>query len=243
MANQDPDNDATRPREYRSPWAVNAAPVPPADPGDPVQPVRTEIPKSAHLPGLILLAAIWAAWLWHLPGGMLDWGLSGAALAAGQYQNIALHMFAHAGLMHIGFNSVVLFSLAGPLFTRMGMYPASWLRFYTFYFLSGLAGAGLYLALHPAGTIPMVGASGAISGLIGLVARLSSEHDGLVPLFSAELGRRVWGFVKANLILILLITVPIALMGGAGGIAWEAHLGGFLVGLLCAKLFVVRRRG
>ena len=78
------------------------------------------IPKTAHLPGLILIAAIWAAWLTHSAAEMRDWGLSAAALAAGRYDTIILHMFAHGGLMHIGFNSVVLLSLAGPLMTWMG---------------------------------------------------------------------------------------------------------------------------
>lgn len=204
--------------------------------------IGSHVPKSAHTPGLILLAVIWAAWLYHLPGGMRDWGLSAAALEQGRYKNIALHMFAHAGLLHIAFNSIVLFSLSGPLLTWMGCSPASWLRYALFYALAGMAGAGFYLAVHPSGEIPMVGASGAISGLIGLVSRLSGEHRGLVPLFSAEMGRRIWRFVKANLWLIALITVPILLAGGAGGIAWEAHLGGFLLGLVAAPVFLVSAR-
>ncbi len=204
--------------------------------------IETAPPKSAHLPGVILLAAMWAAYLVHLPGGMLDWGLSAAALEQGRPETLVLHMFAHAGLMHIGFNSVVLFSLAGPLATWMGACPASWLRFFAFFGLAGLSGAALYLALHPAGIIPMVGASGAVSGLIGLAARLSNEHGGLVPLASAEMGRRIWHFVKANLWLVLLFAILVALAGGGGGIAWEAHLGGFLFGLVAARLFLVDAR-
>ena len=202
------------------------------------KPTLAAIPKSAHIPGLILLAAIWAAWLAHLPGGMLDWGLSAAALESGHGENLLLHMFAHANLMHIGFNSVVLFSLAGPLLTWMGAFPAGWLRFFAFYALAGLGGAGLFLAFNPAGNVPMIGASGAISGLIGLAARLSDEHQGLVPLFSAEMGRRIWHFAKANAWLVLLFAVPVVLGLSGGGIAWEAHLGGFLVGIAGARLFL-----
>lgn len=197
------------------------------------------IPLHLHLPGAILLAAIWAAWLWHLGEGQLAWGVSSAAIAAGEYRNLVLHMFAHAGLLHIGFNSAVLFSLAGLLLSWMGSFPGSWLRFFVFYFVAGLAGAGLFLLLNPNSAIPMVGASGAISGLIGLASRLDSASAALLPLWSRAMGQRVWGFAKANLVLILLITVPILLLGGSGGIAWEAHLGGFLAGLLGARWVLV----
>ncbi len=197
------------------------------------------VPLRAHLPGAILLAAIWGAYLLHLPGGMLEWGLSGAALAGERYETIGLHMFAHAGLMHIGFNSIVLFSLAGPLITWMGRFPASWLRFFTFYFIAGLAGAALFVALHPESAVPMVGASGAISGLIGLASRLSGEREGLIPLLSAEMARRIWAFAKANFWIVLLFAVLMLIAGGGGGIAWEAHLGGFLLGLLGARAVLV----
>ena len=201
------------------------------------------IPLTAHLPGLILLALIWAAWLWHLPGGMLDWGLSAAALQAGHTETVALHMFAHAGLVHIGFNSVVLFSLAGPLVTWMGAFPASWMRFFAFYALAGLGGAGLYLSVNPESSIPMVGASGAISGLIGLAARLSGEEERLIPFFSAAMAQRAWYFARANLWIVLIFAVPVVLLGGGGGIAWESHLGGFIVGILGARAFLVDARG
>lgn len=217
-------------------------PDPPPPPGEGAVALEP-VPRRAHIPGAILLAAIWAAWLYQLTrGGMLEWGLSAAALAGGRTETIATHMFAHAGLMHIGFNSVVLFSLAGPLVARMGSFPASWVRFFVFYALAGLAGAALFVALNPQGTVPMVGASGAISGLIGLVARLSGEHRGLVPLLSGEMARRVWDFTKANLWLVALFAIPVLLLGGSGGIAWEAHLGGFLAGLLGARAFLVGTR-
>jgi membrane associated rhomboid family serine protease len=192
---------------------------------------------------VILLVVIWTAWLLHLDTGMLEWGFSAAALKDGRGENLFLHMFAHANLMHIGFNSVVLFSLSGPLLTWMGGFPASWIRYFVFFLLSGLGGAALFLALNPAGNVPMIGASGAISGLIGLAARLSDEHRGLVPLFSAEMGRRIWHFAKANLWLVLIFAIPVLLGLGGGRIAWEAHLGGFLVGIIGARLFLADPHG
>ena len=114
-------------------------------------------------------------------------------------------------------------------------------RYVAFYLLAGLAGALLYVAINPQGTIPAVGASGAISGLIGFVSRLGPRGT-VLPLFSAELGRRIWQFIKANLILIAIFTLPFLLLGGGGIlIAWEGHLGGFLFGLATAGLFAARR--
>ncbi len=196
------------------------------------------LPRALQIPTVVLLAVIWAAWLWHFPGGMSDWGLSGSALSDGHYENTLLHMFAHAGLLHIGMNSAVLFALGGIVQSYMGNPSRSWLRFLAFYLLSGLAGAAVYLAINPDGSVPMVGASGAISGLIGMAARLHRDGSGLMSLTSGELRKRIWDFVKANLVLILIITVPIFLLGGEGGIAWEAHLGGFLVGLFAARFFI-----
>lgn len=207
------------------------------DPSDPEEEAEA-LPRHLHIPSAIILAIIWPVWLLHFPHGMLDWGLSATSLAEGRYETIVLHMFAHGGLVHIGMNSAVLFSLGGLMLTYMGPAPSSWLRWFAFYFLSGFAGAGMFVVLNPGGGVPMVGASGAISGLIGMASRLRRDGQGLMPLASSELRLRIWDFVKANLFLIVLITVPIFLLGGEGGIAWEAHLGGFLVGIFCARFFI-----
>lgn len=206
------------------------------------------LPRGAHAPGLVLLALIWAAWLWHLPegGDMREWGISAAALAQGRWDTLLLHMFAHAGLLHIAMNSAVLAGFAPILVLAMGGAAGSRLggavRFFAFYLLAGLAGALLYVAINPGGNIPAVGASGAISGMIGFVSRLDGR-GGLLPVLSGVLGRRIWDFVKANLILIVLFAIPFFLGGTGMLIAWEGHLGGFLFGLFFAGPFVARRQG
>ncbi|MCL6251461.1 rhomboid family intramembrane serine protease [Altererythrobacter sp. KTW20L] len=210
-------------------------------------PGRMHLPKAVHIPAAVLLALIWAAWLSHLPtGDMREWGISALALEQGRYDTIVLNMFAHAGLLHIGMNSAVLLGFAGPLVWAMGASFGDWtggsLRFFAFYFLSGLAGAAMFVGLNPDGAIPAVGASGAISGMIGYVSRVGSKGR-LLPLFSRELGRRIWQFAKANLILIAIFAVPFFLGGTGIMIAWEAHLGGFLFGLVAAGLFDGGRRG
>ncbi|HSG57536.1 MAG TPA: rhomboid family intramembrane serine protease [Paracoccaceae bacterium] len=211
-------------------------------------PQRFHLPKIVHIPGAILLALIWAAWLWHLPSGgdMREWGISALALQQGRYDTIVLTMFAHAGLLHIGMNSAVLLGFAGPLVWAMGAKDhqglRASLRFFAFYLLSGLAGSAMYVGLNWGGDIPAVGASGAISGMIGFVSRLGSRGQ-MLPLLSRELGRRVWDFAKANLILIVIFAIPFFLGGTGIMIAWEAHLGGFLFGLVATGLFAGGRRG
>lgn len=202
------------------------------------------LPKSVHIPGAILLAMCWAAWLLHYPSGgdMRDWGISSAALLQGRYETIILHMFAHAGLLHISMNSLVLFSFAGPLVWAMGSGLAGSVRFTVFYLISGLCGGALYVALNAGDNIPAVGASGAISGMIGFVARLDAGKR-LLPVFSRELGSRIWEFVKANLILIAIFAIPMLLGGSGMLIAWEGHLGGFLFGLFAASLFLKPAHG
>ncbi len=203
------------------------------------------LPPGTHAAAVILLALCWLAWGWSLVtqgGDMREWGVSAAALQEGRWDTLWLHMFAHAGLFHIGMNSLVLFAFGGPVVWAMGGGIGGSLRFLAFYLLAGLAGALLYVGLNPEGTIPAVGASGAISGMIGFISRLGSKAQ-LLPLASNGMWARIWEFVKANLILIAIFAIPFFLGGTGILIAWEGHLGGFLFGLLAAGLFMPKRHG
>jgi membrane associated rhomboid family serine protease len=151
-------------------------------------------------------------------------------------------MFAHGGFMHLLMNTLVLISIAGPIQYRLRMDLAGWLRSVALFFLAGLAGLATYLAFHPYGSVPMLGASGAIYGLIGFIVRWPPAEDEAGPLFSGETRRGLVDFVKGNLLLIVLLTLPALLAGSGGGVAWEGHLGGFLFGLIAAPLFGQRTK-
>jgi membrane associated rhomboid family serine protease len=202
-------------------------------------PTPIELTWRAKGPGFVLCGVIVVAWLLHLPQGMvmLDWAISADQLRAGEYRNVVLHMFAHAGVMHLVMNSAVLVSIAGLIQYRMGADPAGWLRFLAFYFLAGLAGMALYLAFHPYSPVPMLGASGAIYGLVGFLVRWPPTEAEPGPLLSAQTRTGLVDFVKDNVLLIVLLTLPALLSGRGGGVAWEGHLGGFLFGLLAAPWF------
>ena len=160
-----------------------------------------------------------------------DWGLSAQALAEGRWYALVAHMFAHAGPWHLYLNATFLLGVTPVVMARFGLGPSGWLRFAILFLVSGLLGAALYLALHPAGVVPMVGASGAICGLWGAATRFDPE-DGMAALTSARVRDQVMAFAKMNVILFLILFALVWLSGGVGGLAWEAHLGGFLFGLL-----------
>ncbi|QQV76126.1 rhomboid family intramembrane serine protease [Sphingomonas aliaeris] len=197
------------------------------------------VPASAHVPGAILIAVMAALWVAHIgTGGMVRWGVSAATLAAGRYDTIFLHMFAHGGAAHIAMNAVALAVLSGPLVARLGDPPGAWLRYYAMFLASGLAGMAMYVGLQPHGVMPMVGASGAIYGLLGLLIRLPREGEPLMPVLSRRTKAIVIGLVKSNAWLIVIFAVIPFLFGQSAGLAWEAHLGGFLFGLLAGPWFL-----
>jgi membrane associated rhomboid family serine protease len=115
-------------------------------------------------------------------------------------------------------------------------------RYFVLFLTSGLAGAAAYLAINPHGAVPMLGASGAIYGLVGALLRFSPDGPGLMPLWSRQMALAIRRFVTDNLVLILIFTVPAFLSGSGGGLAWEAHVGGFAFGLIAGPLFFPRMR-
>ena len=150
------------------------------------------------------------------------------------------HIFLHGGLLHIVMNTSALLSLGPAIALRLGRDWRGGLLFWAFFLICGLAGGLLFLAMHWNSEISAVGASGAICGLWGAVARLRSD-GGLDPIFSRQVGKQTWSFVVMNLVLIA-IGFAIGTASGEGGlmIAWECHVGGFIAGLLLVQVFPVR---
>lgn len=157
------------------------------------------------------------------------------------------HMLLHADLMHIGFNSIWLLAFGTPVARRLGagagrgILPAS--LFISFFALSGAAGALMYIAFNLKSTVLLVGASGGVFGLLGglvriLVSRRShfaKDPGHLVPLTDNRI--LIWSAVIIA-VNFLMAFPGIGLMPGANSqIAWEAHLGGYLFGLLSFSLF------
>lgn len=161
------------------------------------------------------------------------------------------HMLVHGDLFHLAFNSAWLLAFGGAIAQRVGG-----LRFLAFALFTGIAGAFTFLVVHPGLDVPMVGASGAVTGLMGGTMRFlfSAVDDGgfrrlrtapqTVPLMSLGETLRDPRIQLASAILVLLNVLAIFGFGGApGGIAWEAHLGGYFAGLLTFGLFDPARSG
>lgn len=147
------------------------------------------------------------------------------------------HTFLHGGLLHLGFNALWLLALGTPVAQRLGAG-----RFLGLYFLSGILGAVAYVLIQPDSAIPVIGASGAISGLMGAVVRFAlipARGGGLAPLGDA----RLLVFVAFWFIINLVFGVTgLGVTDEATAIAWEAHLGGFIGGLVVFPLFDRARR-
>lgn len=114
------------------------------------------------------VAVFLAYWL-GLPGEaqigrfFMQWGLVPARIGYGEgYETFVTSMFLHGGWMHLLGNMLFLYIFGDNLEDEMGHF-----RFLVFYLMSGLAAAGLQFAAEPASMIPMVGASGAIAGVMG----------------------------------------------------------------------------
>ncbi|KQM98548.1 Rhomboid family protein [Sphingobium sp. Leaf26] len=194
-----------------------------------------ELSWQMKVPAVLLGTGCVVSMVWTLftggPEGLLRWGLSAKALSEGRFETIFLHMFAHGGGMHLMMNMTALAAIGPTLTSRLGPVPINGLRFGLLFFLSALAGAAAYLALHPFGAVPMVGASGGLYGLLGLMIRTPSDGGGVLAVRSKRVQRIGLDLIKQNAFLFLMLAFMAWASGTAGGLAWEAHLGGFLFGL------------
>jgi membrane associated rhomboid family serine protease len=161
--------------------------------------------------------------------------------AAPQLPNIVTSLFMHAGWLHLLGNMLFLF-LTGPFIEDRYGRPL----FAGLYLLSGVAALGAHVVNDPASPVPLVGASGAIAGVMGaFLVRLGANRIRflffpLPPLFMLRTQLVLPAFVV--LPLWLLEQVWYARVSPQAGVAWWAHIGGFAFGLLAAlalKLFSV----
>jgi len=149
-------------------------------------------------------------------------------------------MFMHAGLLHLGFNMLYLWIFGNNIEDKLGH-----VRFSFFYIFCGIISAYAYAITEPNSYIPMVGASGAVSGILGAYILLfprAMVHTVLILGFFITI-------VKIPALIVIGFWAIIQIVSGLmstgiedkGGVAWFAHIGGFLIGLLTIKLWLPRR--
>lgn len=163
-------------------------------------------------------------------------------LEAGIWWTPVTHIFLHGSWLHLIMNCGALIALGPGIAQRLGRDALGGLLFLGFFLVCGLAGAVAFLGLHGQDPVPMLGASGAICGLWGASARLTGPGRAeLAPVLSRPVARQAGSFIMMNLVIVAL-GATFGLVSGAGviGIAWEAHLGGFLAGLLLISVLPVR---
>lgn len=150
-------------------------------------------------------------------------------------------MFLHGGWMHLLGNMWFLYLFGDNVEDAMGHF-----RFLLFYLLSGLAATFAHVAVNPLSPIPIVGASGAISGVVGayFVMFPTARVLTLVPVF----------FFVDIVVLPALVFIGLWFLfqfwSGVlslavqhmGGVAWWAHIGGFIAGIVLAPIMRERRR-
>jgi len=153
-------------------------------------------------------------------------------------------MFMHGGLLHLAGNMLYLWIFGNNVEDAMGH-----ARFFIFYVLCGVAAVFAQVLPNPGSIIPMVGASGAISGVLGAYMLLYPRARVLLGLplgfLIVELGRfpAVWVLAIWFVMQLLMGGLSLTHAPGTeeGGIAFGAHAGGFVAGLLLVTLF--KRRG
>jgi membrane associated rhomboid family serine protease len=142
-------------------------------------------------------------------------------------------MFMHGGWLHIAGNMLYLWIFADNVEDAMGHR-----RFVVFYLVCGVAAAWAQILADPASTVPMVGASGALAGVLGgyLVLYPHAKVEGILPYFVImRIQLPAWIFLG------VWIGLQVLQAPYGGGVAWWAHIGGFVAGAALIKLFAKKK--
>lgn len=195
--------------------------------------------RPPYLTWLLLVANVLAfayqASLGQREGALLvsDWGFVPARFVAsplGEVVTAFTAMFMHGGLAHLGSNMLFLWLFGDNVEDRVGRLP-----YLALYFGAGLCAAAAQLLIDPASTVPMIGASGAISGVVGAYLLFYPRAPvTVVGPFFFLLQLPAWLVIAEWFVLQLMGAFTSLFVPGGGGVAYFAHLGGFATGLLLA---------
>ncbi len=195
-----------------------------------------------------LIAVNIAAWIYQLSLGegrweqfFLDYGLVPAALYealnhADQWPALfplGTSLFLHGGWMHVLGNMLYLWVFGDNVEDKLGH-----VRFFIFYLLCGVFASGMHVVADPGSTIPTIGASGAISGVLGAYVLLFPKARvlTLIPIFVFIQVVELPALVVLGMWFVLQFLNGMVSIGmgnaGMGGVAWWAHIGGFVAGML-----------
>jgi membrane associated rhomboid family serine protease len=219
-------------------------------------PLRDRLPRRrAPIVNWLLIAANVVVFLWEraviglgYPAQRLlyDWGLVPAWLVRHPVEgaaNVLTSMFMHdpAGWYHIGGNMLFLWIFGDNVEDALGRG-----RYLAFYLLSGLAAAAAQVMIDPTSPVPMVGASGAIAGVLAAYGSLYPRSpvtvlNPVLPLwlfFGPLLELPAWLVILEFFVVNLFSGLGAGLSGVSGGVAFFAHIGGFVAGLFLVRLLL-----
>ncbi len=153
------------------------------------------------------------------------------------YGNLVSYQYLHGGLLHIFGNMLFLWVFGDNVEDRLGK-----VKFFLFYTVCGIVAALIHSFVYSDSKLPLIGASGAISGVLGAYAVLFPRAKIVTLVFiffffdiialPAFIWIGIWFLVQFFSALVSMHHLSM------GGVAWFAHIGGFLTGVLLTKLFV-----
>jgi membrane associated rhomboid family serine protease len=151
------------------------------------------------------------------------------------YFNFLSSMFMHGSIAHIFGNMLFLWIFGDNLENLMGH-----VRYAIFYIVCGFAAAVAQIIMGPDSLIPMLGASGAISGVLGGYVLLFPQRQVRAIIFNFL--TTVPAFVAIGIWIVYQLVLGYFTPEGTGGVAYAAHIGGFVAGVALVKLFTIGRK-
>lgn len=152
----------------------------------------------------------------------------------GVYFNFLSSMFMHSDIMHIFGNMLFLFIFGDNLENLLGH-----IRFALFYLVCGFVASAAQVAVDPESIIPMLGASGAISGVLGGYILLFPQRRVRAIIFNFL--TTVPAFIALGIWIGYQLLLGALSPDGTGGVAYAAHIGGFFAGVALVKVFAFGR--
>jgi membrane associated rhomboid family serine protease len=221
--------EETPPRPEPQPWSGGPAPKPDERPAR--EPVFNA-PWQAVAVVVLIVGGYAIQKLFPADAVLSAYAFAPVNLAPGRWETLITSIFLHGSWAHAMMNGAFAMAFSAPLARLFGPKVEGALLFFAFYILAGVLANLGYAAVHPGGQGLVVGASGAVSGLMGATSRILGGVAGRPGrIFSSPVLGMGGGWLAINLI--------IAVFGGSflpgtgnAGVAWEAHVAGFVVGVL-----------